>query len=223
MLEGKYSSPHCIIVDLPNFRGYVGRGDDDRFRFQPTWVPVYKLKFTISKRELPRSITDKQDASLCWRYTFPLDLGLHLTAHRAQGCTMRDCRVFIDLGLANPTSTLPKDAAKLAYVAITRPTSLKYVFAAPIASVVWNQLKRGDDNQAHLLEEQRIRNNAIQFALREDIKHVVIDEFDWKPDYSNNALELQQLQRTVEPPPAASDHLPSNFDNVKFYPIFYQL
>ena len=84
VLAGKYPIPFCIVVDFPRFRGYILHSGARDFPFpkHPTWVPVFKRNFTISQKELPRSILQK--ASLCYRYTFPLDGGLNLTVHRSQ-------------------------------------------------------------------------------------------------------------------------------------------
>jgi len=122
LLAGKNPPPYCIVVDFPGFRGFVKKAGGERifpFHASPHYVPIYRDKFCPSSSDLPSWITKKQRPSECYREQFPLDLSRHITTHRAQGQTLADCLVSVDLGLTNP-GRLPADITSLIYVACTR-------------------------------------------------------------------------------------------------------
>src|SRR5208282_5112810 len=106
LVSGKNPPPYCIVVDFPGFQGFVTkRNTDERlfpFPSNPNRVPIYRQKFTPVRRDLPQWIAKKQDTADCYREQFPLDLSRHITVHRAQGQTLRNCLVSVDLGLSNP-------------------------------------------------------------------------------------------------------------------------
>ncbi len=156
--------------------------------------------------------------SLLYRYTFPLDGSLHLTVHRSQGATMRDYRVLVDVGLNNPSDVVPKDAAKLTYVAISRSTALKWLFLDPIATVNWMRLNKDESDKQCIEEEKQLEMNARKFAVRNRIVKQVEDEFSWKPDFTCNEAEYQQLLQ-VKDLPAAIVRNPPQFANDEFHTI----
>jgi hypothetical protein len=111
LLDGKYPPPFCIVADFPDFSGFPDKDDSATRNFpfphQKTWVLLFREKFQTT--HVPPKIRKLQSQSPCWREQFPCDLSRHLTAHRAQGQTWKDCLVSVDLGLASPTARLPAD------------------------------------------------------------------------------------------------------------------
>jgi hypothetical protein len=141
--EGKHPPPYAIFVDFQDFRGFQD-GENKNFPFpgQPGWVPVTRQKFTIANRDVPSTVQAMQQTKNCYRLQFPLDLAQHITAHRAQGATFKDCHVLVDLCFDNPSGKLPPDAASILYIAITCATSLEYVFAKPVFPAIWEQREK---------------------------------------------------------------------------------
>ena len=169
LLEGKHPSPYAVIVSFESFRGFSDSDDPSapkRFPFprQPSWVPIYREKFTVVKKDLPQWILKKQLASECYRLQFPLSLSRHITAHRAQGATMRDCLISVDLGLDNPTSKLTNDITSVLYVAITRAVNLKDLFVSPIHPEVWAKLGRDVESLHRQAVDKELCECAKTFA-----------------------------------------------------------
>jgi hypothetical protein len=133
VVEGRNPPPHCLIVDFPSFQGFISSERSERIHpipEHPNWVPIFKLKFYPSS--VPTWIRKKQSTSQWYREQFPLDLSRHITAHRAQGQTLANRTVMVDLRLNSPDSSLPDDVSSILYVACTRVNSLKDLFVAPI-------------------------------------------------------------------------------------------
>jgi hypothetical protein len=108
VVEGRNPPPHCLIVDFPSFQGFISSERSERIHpipEHPNWVPIFKLKFYPSS--VPTWIRKKQSTSQWYREQFPLDLSRHITAHRAQGQTLANRTVTVDLKLNNPDSSLP--------------------------------------------------------------------------------------------------------------------
>ena len=122
--SGKHPPPYCIIVNFPGFQGFLSK-DGERvhpFIQQPHWIPIYREKFTIKCSSLSSWITGKQ---YCWRIQFPLELCRSITVHRAQGQTLANCTLSVDLGLNIPDRPLRDEICSILYVACTRvPRSL---------------------------------------------------------------------------------------------------
>jgi hypothetical protein len=205
LLAGKHPPPYAVIVDFPDFTGF--KGDQvayvHPFANHPTWVPITRQKFLASHGDLPSSVRAQQQTKDCWRLQFPLDLATHVTAHRAQGATLGNCRVLVDLGLDNPANRPPNDAAAILYVAITRATHLKYLFVKPIAPTIWEKLGRSEDDQARREEEDLLRDKAREFASGSGRLDLVEDEFAWAPDHSGDAAEHDELHSAALPPSQA--------------------
>jgi hypothetical protein len=102
--EGKHPPPYAVIADFPDFCGFQD-GNHRKFPFlnKPTWVRITRQKFNIANRDIPSTVRTFQQAKDCYRLQFPLDLACHITAHRAQEATLKDCRVLVDLGFNNPS------------------------------------------------------------------------------------------------------------------------
>ena len=109
---GKPVVPYCIIVSFPAFKGFLEKKSDSApifpFASQHSWVPIYRQKFSVNIRYLPSWVRKRSNfaTSNCYREQFPLDLASNITAHRAQGQTMANCLVSVDLGLENPDARL---------------------------------------------------------------------------------------------------------------------
>ena len=134
ILDGKFPPPYCIVVDLDRFQGFIidkNQPNEKLFPFpdHKTWVPIYREKFVPTASELPQWIRKRQTAGLCYRLQFPMDLSKHLTAHRAQGQTLANALVSVDLQLDNLDNFVPHDIGSITYVALTRVKRLKiYLF-----------------------------------------------------------------------------------------------
>ncbi len=207
LLEGKNPPPYCIIVDFPEFRGFVDDKNPSGERIRPfvqhpTWVPIYRQQFTIAAKDLPSWIRRKQMPKDCYRVQFPLDLSSHITAHRAQGQTLRNCTVAVDLGLENPDARMPNDIASVIYVALTRATDLKYVFMGDIFPELWAKIGQGEEDAHRREVEETLKKSARDFASKNGKLTEMDAELSWNCDNSNNEHEWQLLQDEQLPPPS---------------------
>jgi hypothetical protein len=193
LAEGKHPPPYVVVVDFPDFTGFKDCDEPHPFPNHPTWVPVTRRKFSVAQRDLPANVRQSQQTKDCWRLQFPLDLSMHLTAHRAQGATMGSCRVLVDLGLDNPSTRVPADAGSILYVAITRAVHLRNVFVRPILLSVWKKLGKSVADEARRDEEAVLRESARDFAAGCGQLDIVEDEFAHLPDCSGNDAEWQEL------------------------------
>lgn len=116
-----------------------------------------------------------------------------MTCHRAQGQTLRDCTVAVDLGLENPDAQLPTDMASMLYVAITRVRRLCDLFVSPIFPTVWRKMAENVDIDRRT-EEEALRAASIELARKYGKVRVMKAELDWKPDYGDVEAEWQQLR-----------------------------
>jgi len=83
LLNGHHPPAYCIIVNFPQFRGFL-IGEERKFPLQnPHWVPPYRHRFL--PQTVPGWIRKKQSPSLCYRDQFPLHLCRHITTHRCRG------------------------------------------------------------------------------------------------------------------------------------------
>src|SRR5208282_1782657 len=190
--------PYCIVVDFPGFQGFVTkRNTDERlfpFPSNPNRVPIYRQKFTPVRRDLPQWIAKKQDTADCYREQFPLDLSRHITVHRAQGQTLRNCLVSVDLGLSNPDCHVPPDIGSIIYVACTRVTELKHLFVSPIFPNTWKHIGTSVADDERRKTEVKLKQEAGKFAQKNGKYREVAQEFEWKPDYSKCKDEWLQLR-----------------------------
>ena len=161
------------------------------FPNQPQWVPVYRERFAGARGDLPSWIVQKQETKHCWREQFPLDLCRAMTCHRAQGQTLRNCSVAVDLGLANPDRQLPADISSILYVAVTRATQLQDLLVDYIAPSLWERIGHSDDTQD---VEASLVTSARDFAANKGMLREVILELDFKPDYGSCVQERRQLE-----------------------------
>lgn len=160
LVAKKHPPPYAVIVDFPDFTGFKDVPEAHPFPKHPTWVPITRQKFTIAQRDVPANVRAMQPIRDCYRLQFPLDLATHITAHRAQGATMRNSRIMVDLALDNPTNHTPFDAASILYVAITRASDLRYLFVKPIFPTIWDQLGKSPLDEARRKEEEIIEEKA---------------------------------------------------------------
>ena len=202
LLAGKHPPPYCIIVAFSGFRGFLSQTGQRSHPFpnQPQWVPVYREKFVAPRADLPSWIVKKQEVKDCWRVQFPLDLCRAMTCHRAQGQTLSHCTVSVNLGLENPDRQLPSDMSSIMYVAFTRVPRLKDLFVSPIYPSIWERIGQsaGDLQQQNV--DKKLREAALDFAMRKGKYREVKSELDWQPDYSNCDEEWKQLDQCSETP-----------------------
>ena len=142
LLDGNHPPPYCIVVEIPTFNGFVQKKNPNDERFFPfsehrQWVPIYRKRFAVKTKDLPSWVRKKQLEKDCYRVQFPLDLASNITAHRAQGQTMSNCLVSVDLNLESPDRRLPPEISSLMYVACTRVTALENLFVSSIFPSVW--------------------------------------------------------------------------------------
>jgi len=141
----EHVAPYCIIVSFIGFQGFVKNKNDTETRIFPfpnqrTWVPVYRRRFSVKIDSLPAWVRKKQLTKDCCRIQFPIDLATNITAHRAQGQTMANCLVSVDLQLENPDAKMPSEISSLLYVACTRVTKLENLFVCPIHPYLWQKI-----------------------------------------------------------------------------------
>ena len=205
LLAGEHVVPYCIVVSFAGFHGFIDKknGTDARifpFRNQPTWVPIYRKRFNVKVSHLPTWIRKKQLEKNCFRTQFPLDLASHITAHRAQGQTMANCLVSVDLGLENPDVRMPPEMSSLLYVACTRVTKLENLFVSPIHPCVWKKIGQSEVDKHRRAVDEKLRNASEEFASSHGMYEEMHEELVWTADSSKNADEWHFLQEQREPP-----------------------
>jgi hypothetical protein len=205
LLDGKNPPPYCIVVDFPGFHGFLEKSGSDETRCHPfanhrQWVPIYRQQFNVMAKDLPSWIRKKQLAKECYRTQFPLDLSTNITVHRAQGQTLANCLVSVDLGLDNPDKRLPSDIGSIIYAACTRAKNLKDLFVSPIFPNVWERIGKSDVDEKRRTVEEKLRSAAGNFASFHGKYSEMKAELSWKPDYTNNAKEWGEIESQEQPP-----------------------
>jgi len=205
LLAGDHVAPYCIIVSFAGFQGFIDRkeGTDRRifpFPNQPTWVPVFRRRFSVKISSLPSWVRKKQLEKDCYRIQFPLDLASNITAHRAQGQTLANCLVSVDLGLENPDTKMPPEISSLLYVACTRVTKLENLFVSPIHPSVWRKIGQNDADKHRRTVDEKLRKSSTEFGAAHGKHDEIIDELACTPDSSKNGEEWRFLQQQKEPP-----------------------
>ena len=115
LATGEHVVPYCVIVSFDGFRGFVvkcdGNNEERIFLFpnQRTWVSVFRKRFSVNISYLPACVRKRQLEKNSYRIQFPLNLSSNITVHRAQGQTMANCLVSVELGLENPDVKLPPE------------------------------------------------------------------------------------------------------------------
>jgi len=204
--EGKNPPPYCIVVDFPGFLGFPSPTASDAqrrvfpFVNKPHWVPVYRQSFIPAHKDLTSAIIKKQSPNLCYREQFPLDLSRHITTHRAQGQTLANCTVSVDLGLENPDRQLPSDISAIIYVACTRVTELRNLFLGTIFLSTWEKIGQSTADHERRETEVKLKKAAKQFASEHAFYKEMDAELKWKPDYSTAEDEWKQLKSEVATP-----------------------
>ena len=181
LLAGEHAVPYCIVVAFPGFHGFVDNnsGTDRRiypFPSKPTWVPVFRKRFSVKISCLPTWIRKKQLEKECYRIQFPLDLASNITAHRAQGQTMANCLVSVDLGLENPDMKMPAEISSLLYVACTRVTKLANLFVSPIHPSLWQKIGQSDVDKYRRSVDNKLQKAAVDFAKKHSVHREMLDE-----------------------------------------------
>ena len=205
LLDGKHVPPYCIVVDFPGFHGFVEKTGNAESRIFPfpnhkQWVPVYRQKFSVSIKDLPAWVRKKQMPKDCYRLQFPLDLSRNITCHRAQGQTLANSLVSVNLGLDSPDKRLPQEIGSIVYVACTRVKKLEHLFVSPIFPSVWEKIGKSDMDEHRRTVEQKLREAATDFAAIHGKYKEMKAELSWTPDYSGNDQEWRELSVQSEPP-----------------------
>lgn len=205
LVEGRNPPAYALIVDFPCFQGFISQDQSERIRpipQHPQWVPIFREKFFPSS--VPTWIRKKQSHGECYRQQFPIDLCRHITAHRAQGQTLSNRTVMVDLKLSNPDSSTPADVASILYVACTRVNNLRDLFVSPIFPSVWEKLGKSDRDEHRKVAECKLRKATMEFASRHGKYVEMKNELAWTPDVSHNPREWKEIKSlTSVPVPAA--------------------
>ena len=210
VLDGKHPSPYCILVCFPNFHGFPVKGKPASAAMTPerqfpfpddhTLVPIFRTEFRPSASDVPRWIFKTQDLKDCYRCQFPLDLATHITAHRAQGQTLENCIVSVDLDLNTSNKQIPVDIGSILYVACTRTTQLSNLFLGPILLATWEKIGHTEADLHRRKVETKLREAARDFASSKGFLKEVDEELGWMPDYSGNKAEWLNMQALHSPP-----------------------
>ena len=217
LLDGEHPPVYCIVVNFPQFRGFLV-GEERKFPFEnPHWVPLYRQKFSPS-RSLPSWIRKKQSPSHCYREQFPIDLSRHITAHRGQGQTWKNQLVSVSLGLESPNNHVPPDIGSVIYVACTRTNALRNLFVSPVFPDIWEKIGKSEQDVARRESEAKLRTDAGYFAELHGWHQEFLEEQSFVPDYSGNQNEWKQILNASGPPayndscvpPDATDTLASH-------------
>ena len=209
LTSGKHPPPYCIIVDFPGFQGFLAKnGERVRpFAEHPNWVPIYRQKFVPKRSTLPSWIIGKQHSTDCWRLQFPLDLCSAITCHRAQGQTLSNCTLSVDLGLDVPDRKVMPEMSSILYVALTRVHRLQDLYVSPIYFKNWEKIMEQSGCSEMEEVEKKLRDASKHLALRCRKSKIMREELAWKPAVSDSDQELRELetmpapQRNVQPPP----------------------
>ena len=198
LITGQHPPAYCIIVNFPQFRGFL-IDDERKFPLQnPHWVPLYRHRFL--PQTVPGWIRKKQSPSLCYREQFPLDLCRHITAHRGQGQTLKNQLVSVDLGLESPSNRIPPDIASVVYVACTRTNKLQNLFVSPIFPSIWERIGKSDADKARRESEVRLRNDAERFAEQHGWHEEFVEQQSYVPENSENIDEWKEMVHATGPP-----------------------
>jgi len=212
ILAGKNPPPYCIVVDFPSFRGFpvVVKPTNPKepvviertfpYPSQPQCVPIYRQKFRVMRSDIPSWVVKLQKTSECYREQFPLDLSTHITTHRAQGSTLRDCAVSVDLCLDNPDRRMPSDIGSIMYVACTRVNRLEDLFVSPVFPSVWTTLGQSTGDIERRKTEAKLKEAAGKFASERGKYQEMKEELEWKPDFSNCDNEWEELTKQTSEP-----------------------
>jgi hypothetical protein len=178
-------------------------------------VPIFKKRFTISAKDVPKWIRDKQKVSECYRLQFPLDLAAHLTAHRAQGQTLRDCLLDVDLSLDRPDCKPPNDITSVAYVALTRANKLENLLVSPIFPEIWKKLGKSSFDDSRRLVEKTLTKGALKFAEEFGMYDEAVEELQVECDRSSNEQEwvsIKQMESLIVQERVLNDFDASDFE-----------
>ena len=201
LLAGRHPPPYCIVVEFLGFSGFVDKKGERAHPFcsQPKWVPVYREKFVAARSELPSWIVKKQEVKDCWRMQFPLDLCRAMTCHRAQGQTLSNCTVAVDLGLDIPDRQLPQEITSILYVACTRLPRLQDLFLAPIFRDTWENIGNTPADTERRAVDEKLTKASLDFASKNGMYREMKAELNWEPDYGHCDEEWSQLQTALPP------------------------
>lgn len=225
LLTGKNPPPYCVVVDFPGFHGFPSKDDAD-IRIYPfpnykTLVPIYREKFIPLRTHLSSAIIKKQTVSESYRIQFPLDLSNHVTAHRSQGSTLRDCLVSVDINLESPDAHMPSDMSSIFYVACTRVVRLQDLFVSPIFPTFWSMMGKSEVDAERRLVCEKLENGAQTFAIKCGKFKEVKDELNWVSPYTDRdrKLELETLksQDSVPTPAKSLKHVELNNQDLRAY------
>ena len=205
LLEGKHPPPHCIVVEFDGFQGLVldaNKPDDKFFPIErhSTRVPIYRDKIFPDSKDIPEWIRKRQKPSLCYRQQFPLDLAMHMTAHRSQGQTMRDCVVSVDMNLDNPDNAIPNDIGSVIYVGLTRVNKLKDLLVSPIFPDTWEKIGKSEMDDRRRKADADLIKAAGKFAMLNGKYPEYENEMEFEPDYGDLDREWDEIKNMSAPP-----------------------
>ena len=203
LLVGEHVVPYCIIIDFASFRGFVSKKDNIRvipFPNQPTWVPIFRKRFSVKISSLPSWIRKKQLEKDCYRIQFPLDLSSNITAHRAQGQTIADGLLSLNFGLENPDMKLPPEISCLLYVACTRVTKLENLFVNAIHPCVWKKIGHSAIDVHRRSVDEKLRKASLEFATNHGKYEEMLLELASTADSSNMDDEWRILHEQTNAP-----------------------
>jgi hypothetical protein len=200
--------PKQVIVHFPSFRGRSLDEEDNRNQSSSTirrsypfedhhLMDIYSQKFSPNSKAVPMK-TKKLQTGQFYRKQFPIDNSENLTVHRAQGQTFNNCSVAIHLGLESPENHVPLDAGSIVYVACTRVEKLKDLLVDPIFPTIWANLGKSDRDVARREHEAELMKNASRFAAKLGIYTEFLREKRYKPDYSGNSQEWEDMKKGLQ-------------------------
>ena len=227
ILDGKSPPPYCIVVDFEGFLGFIEdkkKPDERLFPFpqQKQWVPIYREKFVPTAASLPQWIRKRQNPSSCYRQQFPIDLSKHMTAHRAQGQTLGDAIVSVDLQLANPDNQVPHDIGSILYVALTRVRKLEDLLVSPIPIETWEKIGNTDSDFRRRKAEEQLRKAAGKFAATKGKQKVFAAEMKYTPDYTGNNDEWEKI-KNMQREPARKRPSFANYHGLDTFNIYFEI
>jgi hypothetical protein len=141
---------------------------------------------------------DQQDPANCWREQFPIDLNRHLTAHKCQGQTFKNCLVGVDLGANSLSRQMPADLTALFYVACTRVNELHNLFIAPIHPGIWKEMGNTVHDVNRRKHEGQLEAAALAFAKKNRMKKEYSE--DQEQVTGDHTSEWKKITDSQHPP-----------------------
>ena len=205
VLDSRHPPPHCVIIELEGFQGFVldSNKPDDRFfpiEGHRNWVPIYREKVRPNAINIPSWIRKKQNAYQCYRQQFPLDLAMHMTAHRSQGQTLSNVVVSADMNLDNPDKSTPVDIGSIIYVALTRVRNLVDLLVSPIFLTAWEKIGKSEMDDRRRKADSDLVKAAEKFAIKRGKLKEYKAELNFKANCGDIDAEWNEIKSMTAPP-----------------------